>query len=136
MPANRGHVAPSPLLRRGAPDGRSHQEESSGDSVRATSSDVTTAAEMVRPNGRKKIPDHVAHQPHRQEHGNDRQRRRRHRQADLVGGGNGRLARRIAAVDVPLDVLHVHDRVVHDDADHEREREQCQRLEAEAGQLS
>ena len=43
-----------------------------------------------------------------------------------------RLHRRLAQLDVPLHVLHHHDRVVHDDADGEHQAEERQRVEREA----
>ena len=39
---------------------------------------------------------------------------------------------RLARVDVPLDVLHHHDRVVDDEADREDDREQRQQVDREA----
>ena len=43
-----------------------------------------------------------------------------------------RLQRRLAQLDVPLDVLDDDDRVVHDDADRQHEAEERQRVEREA----
>jgi hypothetical protein len=78
--------------------------------------------------------DDAVHQRHRREDGDQRQRRGEHRQADLAraldGGHRAALAARLHAV---VDVLEHDDGVVDDDADGEREREQRERVEREAG---
>ena len=43
---------------------------------------------------------------------------------------DGRAERRLARVDVPLDVLHHHDRIVDDQPDREHDREQRQQVDA------
>ena len=103
-----------------------------GVSVRATSSENSTAIVTVKPNGRKNSPGDAAHERHRDEHGADRQRRCDHREADLDGGVHRGLARLLAHAQVPHDVLHLDDRVVDEHADDERQRQQRQRVQREA----
>ena len=73
----------------------------------------------------------AGHEADRHEHREDRERRRRDGEADLVGA----LARRRVVVfphlDVSHDVLAHHDRVVDQNADRQREAEQRHRLELE-----
>ena len=44
-----------------------------------------------------------------------------------------RLKRPFPGVQMPLDVLHHHDRIVHDESDGEHDRKQCEQVDREAG---
>jgi hypothetical protein len=67
--------------------------------------------------------------------GADRERRRHHREADLVGAGLRRLAVAAAEVDVADDVLAHHDGVVDQQADAQAERHHRHEVDREAEQV-
>ena len=56
---------------------------------------------------------------------------RHHREADLARAFERRLERRLAVLDMAVDVLHHHDGVVDHEADRDGERHQRQVVEAE-----
>ena len=87
-----GATAPSSPLRRGVRT----EPPARRAAATACARRAATSAPPPRWSGRtaEEDPYHVAHEPHRQEHGDDRERRGGHRQADLIGGGKGRFARR------------------------------------------
>ena len=64
--------------------------------------------------------------------GGQRDRHRDHGAGDLARADEGRLERRLALLDVPVDVLDHHDRVVDHEADRQHHGEQRQQVEAEA----
>jgi hypothetical protein len=74
------------------------------------------------------------HHRHGGEDHDDGEGRRHDREADGVRPLDGRLIGSSAALDPFLDVLHLDDRVIHQDADHEGERQQGHDVEAEAEQ--
>ncbi len=71
---------------------------------------------------------------HRHEHRAQHQRDRDDRPGDLLHRLVRRGQRAAAFLDVALDVLHDHDRIVHDDADRQHEPEQRQGVDREAEQ--
>ena len=76
--------------------------------------------------------DDAAHERDRHEHGDDRERRRGHGEADLVGAVECGAHVRLAHVQVPHDVLAHDDGVVDQQADAETERHQRQEIQREA----
>ena len=76
--------------------------------------------------------EHAAHEQHRDEHRGQRQRHRDDGEADLARADQRRGQRILAHLDVPVDVLQHHDRVVDDEADREDERHHRQVVEAVA----
>ena len=66
---------------------------------------------------------------HRHEHDADAQRRHERRHADLAGADQDRLLQLGPQMEVPLDVLDGHDRLIDQDADGEREPAQCHQVE-------
>ena len=111
---------------------RASTADSIGSSENDTNSDTSTEQAIVSANGLNHCPAIAAHEGDRHEHRDDRERRRRDGEADLVGA----LARRRVVVlphlHVAHDVLAHHDRVVDQDADREREPEQRHRVQREA----
>ena len=87
---------------------------------------------IVRANWRKNWPmmprDERARDEHRRQHQADRD----DRPGDLLHRLDRRLARRQAVLDVVLDRLDDHDRVVDHDADGQHQAEQRQVVQAEA----
>ena len=82
---------------------------------------------------RHEAADDAAHEADREEHGEQRQRRRHDGEADLARALDRRLERRHSLLfDEPVDVLEHDDRVVDDDADHQRQREHRHLVEREA----
>ena len=69
---------------------------------------------------------------HRGIHRSQRDGHRDDRADQFPGGVDGRPEGRLAAMDVALDVLHHHDRVVHDEADREDDGEERQQVDREA----
>ncbi len=80
-------------------------------------------------------PHHVAHEQHRDEHGNERDGQRHDGEADLLRAFERRLERRLAFLDVARDVFDHHDRVVDDEAGGDRERHQRQVVETVAEEI-
>ena len=74
----------------------------------------------------------TGHERGGQEHGDQREGRGDHRQADFVGRLHGRLVRRLAHAHVAHDVLHLHDGVVHQNTDHQRHGQQGHHVDGEA----
>jgi hypothetical protein len=58
-----------------------------------------------------------------------------HRQADLVGRLHGRLVWGLAHAQVAHDVFHLHDGVVHQNAHHQRQRQQRDDVDGKAQQI-
>ena len=72
---------------------------------------------------------HAREEEHRHEHDADAQRRDEGRHADLAGADEDRLVQLGAQVQVALDVLDRHDRLVDQDADRQREAAQRHQVE-------
>ena len=87
---------------------------------------------MVSANGLNHCPARSPMKAIGHEHHDDRERRRRDRQADLVGALVRRGVVVLAHLDVAHDVLAHDDRVVDQDADRQRQAEQRHRVEREA----
>ncbi len=79
--------------------------------------------------------DDAAHQQHRDEDGDQRDRHRDDGEPHLARALEGRFQRRLARLDVTDDVLDHHDRVVDDEADRDGEPHQRQVVEAVAEQI-
>ena len=104
-----------------------------GVSVNDTIRLIAIAAAAVRPNDDMKRPTMPPMKPTGMKTGEQRQRRRHDRQADLARALDRRLERRHALLlDEPVDVLEHDDRVVDDDADHQRQREHRHLVQREA----
>jgi hypothetical protein len=91
-----------------------------GASVSETSAETAIEAVTVRANSRQP-PDDAAHEQQRDEHGDQREADRQHREADLARAVDGRLVWRLAILDMTVNVLHDHDGVVDDEADRDGE---------------
>ncbi len=77
-------------------------------------------------------PRNAAHHRRWEEHGDERHAGGDDRETDLGGRIHRRLQRRFAAAQMPHDVLDLDDRVVDEQADHERQREQRDGVHREA----
>jgi hypothetical protein len=73
----------------------------------------------------------AADESQRHEHGHQHQRDRDDGPGHFAHRPVGRFTRREPRLDVPLDVLHHHDGVVHHDADRQHQPEQAQRIDRE-----
>ena len=104
--------------------GRHHRRQRARDEQRAQHGHDDGEAERA-----EELARDAAHERDRNEHGDDRQRRRDDGEADLDRGVHGRLFRLLAHAQVPHDVLDLDDRVVDQDADDERQREQRQNVQ-------
>ena len=96
-------------------------EHRDGVSVSASSSESSTATLIVTPNWKKNLPDDALHERDGQEDGHDGRRRGQRRERDLARARDGGPHAALAVLRPAEDVLEHHDRVVHDDADGERE---------------
>ena len=83
----------------------------------------------------EETPDKARHEGRGQEHGNQREGCGNHRQTNLVGRLHGRLVRRLAHFQVSFDVLDLHDRIIDQHADHQRQRQQGNTVEREIEQM-
>ena len=83
----------------------------------------------------EELARYARHQADRQEHRDDRHRRRQHGQADLVGGVDRGLIGGFAHPHVAHDILDLDDRVIDQHARHQAEREQRHLVEVEPHQL-
>ena len=83
----------------------------------------------------EETPDKACHEGRGQEHGNEREGGGNHRQTNLVGSFHGRLVGRLAHFQVPFDVLDLHDRIIDQHADHQRQRQQGNTVEREIKQV-
>jgi hypothetical protein len=72
------------------------------------------------------------HEGHRCIHRGQRDRHRHHREADLLAPSEGGGLRFHALLDVAIDVLQHHDRIVHHQADRQHQREQGERIDRKA----
>ncbi len=79
--------------------------------------------------------DHVAHEQDGQEYGGERDRHRKHGEADLLCTVERCLHAGLAHVQMTRDVLDHHHRVVDDEADRQRDRHQREVVEAVARQM-
>ena len=77
---------------------------------------------------------HAGHEGHRDEHGDDRKRGRRHRQPDLGGAVQCGGTAVSAALHVTNDVLAHHDRIVDQHADGQAQAQQAHEVERETAQ--
>ena len=81
------------------------------------------------------LPGQTGDERRRHEHRTQHQRRRDDRAGHFTHGALGGFDRGQSELDVSLDVLHHHDRVVHHDTDRQYQAEQRQRVEREAEQV-
>jgi hypothetical protein len=80
----------------------------------------------------EEAPDHALHERDWDEDREDRERCRHHRRTDLGRSAQRRLHRRLALLEVPMDVLQHHDRVVDQDPCRDGERHQGEDVQREA----
>ena len=80
-------------------------------------------------------PDNIAHEQQRDQHGDERERQRDKREADLRSTFERRLQRRIALLPVARDIFQHHDGIIDDEARRDRQRHQRQDIERIAGQI-
>src|SRR6185437_3115298 len=83
----------------------------------------------------KQPADDVAHEQQGYQHGDQRDRQRYDREADLLGALERGGERLFPRLDVAGDVLDHHDRVVDDEAGRDRQRHQGQVVDRKAGQI-
>ena len=93
------------------------------------------ATATVTANSRSNRPTMPLINKQRDEHGDQRQADRDDREADLAGSLERRVERRQAVLDVADDVLQHDDRIVHHEADGDRQRHQRQIVEAVIEQI-
>jgi hypothetical protein len=120
----RGHSAPALAANPKKTTGQ-HRSQRDGDEARKQNRRADRDGELV-----KQPPDDAAHEHDRDKHGDERQRHRKDREADLARALHGSGPRRVAGLDMAHDVLKHDDGVVHDEADSERERQQREIVEA------
>ncbi len=76
--------------------------------------------------------DHTAHEQQRNERRHQRKTDRNHGKSDLASAFDRRLAHAVTGLEMPVDVLHHHDRIVHHKAHGDHDRHQGQVVQAEA----
>ncbi|MCY1176326.1 hypothetical protein D9M73_165920 [compost metagenome] len=76
--------------------------------------------------------DHTAHEQQWNERRHQRETDRYHGKTDLAGALDRRLAHAVAGFQMPVNVLHHHDRIVHHKAHGDHDRHQGQVVQAEA----
>ncbi|MNS95252.1 hypothetical protein D3C72_1295010 [compost metagenome] len=76
--------------------------------------------------------DHTAHEQQRNERRHQRETDRHHGKTDLAGALDRRLAHAVAGFQMPVNVLHHHDRIVHHKAHGDHDRHQREVVQAEA----
>ena len=81
------------------------------------------------------LTHHAADKAYRQEYGDNRAADGHHRQTDGVRSVNRRLKRAFAHVQVLLDIFNFHNRIVHQNADDQHNRQQGDAVERVAQQL-
>ena len=104
--------------------------------MRATSKLIITDNDDGEAERLEELAGDAGHQRDRQEHGDDRHGRCKHRQADLVGGIDRRLIARFAHAHVAHDILDLDDRVVDENARDQAHRQQRQEVEGDARSCS
>ena len=101
-----------------------------GESVSATMPDTATAPASVKANSVNSAPVQPALEADRHVHGDQHDRHRDDRSAELARGDERRLpAATCLLLHVPVDVLHDDDRVVDHQADREHQRKQRQQVD-------
>ena len=83
----------------------------------------------------EELPRNAGHQRDGQEHGDDRHGRRKHGEADLVGGVERRLVGGFAHSHVPDDILDLDDRVVDQHTRDQAHRQQRQPVQRDSHQV-
>ena len=95
------------------------REHSIGVSVSATKPEISTETATAMPNSLNSRPTRPVEERDRHEHGDERDRRREDREADLGRAVERGAHAALAHLEMAVDVLEHHDRVV----DHEPDRE-------------
>ena len=80
----------------------------------------------------EELARNTAHKGRGQKHRNQGECGGDHSQADLVGGLHGRLVGRLAHAQMAHDVFHLHNRIIDQHADHQRQRQQCHHVDGKA----
>ena len=91
--------------------------------------ETMTAPASVKANSRNSAPVTPRDEADRRVNGGERDGHRDDRQRDLVRAADRGVERRHAVLDMAVDVLDHHDRVVHHEADAEHERQQRQQVD-------
>ena len=115
------------LLRRLQDVGRHHRRQHARHDQREEDRDRRRPAEL-----HEELARNAGHEGGRQEHRDQREGGGDDRQTDLVGRFHRRLVRRLAHAQVAHDVLDLDDRIVDQDADHQRQAEQRDDVDREA----
>ena len=109
----------------------SSSELITGDRVSATTPDTITAPARVRGELAEQRAGEAAHRP-MGVYGGQGDGHGDHRAGHFAGADQRRRHRRLAFLDVAVDVLHHHDGVVHHQPDGQHHRQQGQQVDAEA----
>ena len=131
-PARADHVHPQPEgVPRRANDGlehigRHHRRENTRHQQRRDDCQGCSPAKLL-----EKLPRDAAHERGGQEHRHQGEGGGDHRQPDLIGGLHRRLVWCLSHAQVAHDVLDLDDRVVDQNADHQRQRQQSDHVDAE-----
>ena len=123
-------VALRMLVRRAQEIGGDHRRDETRDEQREHDRDRHRQAELT-----EILPGDAAHEAHRREDRDDRERDGDHREPDLVGRLQRSAIGRLAHAHVADDVLDLDDRVVDQNAGDERDREQAHEVEREADRV-
>ena len=110
--------------------GRQHRRDHARDGERHQHRDDDGDAEIL-----EELARNARHQADGEEHRDDAEAGRHHRQADLVGRVDTGLIGAFAHTHMAHDVLDLHDRIVDQHARDEAQRQQGQRVEIEAQQI-
>ena len=118
------------LMRRAQEIGGDHRRDETRDEQREHDGDRDRQAELT-----EILAGDAAHEAHRREDRGDRERDGDDREPDLVGRLERSAIGRLAHAHMADDVLDLDDRVVDQNAGHERDREQAHEVEREADRV-
>ena len=118
------------LVRRAQEVGGHHRRDETRDEQREHDGDRHRQAELT-----EVLPGDAAHEAHRREDRRDRERDCDHREPDLVGGLERSAIGGLAHAHMADDVLDLDDRVVDQNAGHERNGEEAHEVEREADRV-
>ena len=110
--------------------GRQHRRDHTRDRKRHQHCDHHGETEVL-----EELSGNAGHGTDREEHGDDTEAGRDHRQADLVGCIDRRLIGGLAHAHVPNDVLDLDDRIIDQHAGNQRQRQQRKLVQVEAQQI-
>ena len=128
--AHQGAVAPHHLARlRLQHISRHHWRYQTGDGQREKHRNRRRPAELA-----EKLTDDATHERRRQKNCNQRKRRGDDRETNLVRRLHRRLIRRLAAAQMADDILNLHNRIIDQHANHQRQREQRNNVQTKTQQ--